>query len=192
MQPNDAAAIKAWEDFYAEPKEDEVDEFALQLAHLARIKKLLTNSLTSANPLQFNTEFVINDSEGSPMTIQQANKDVVWSGALVAATIKVRSIAFKQIESIQVMSPMELVSVQVEVNGKRGTNVPIGSSVGCFGGKKAAAAPAPAPAEAAAPAPAPAEAATEAPMEGDDEPKRTMTGGGRSPKKAKFTLQDSE
>lgn len=135
IQPEDVEAIALWKEYLEGAGLDE-DELKEQLAHLERIEELLKASLDGANPLHFNTEFVINDSGGNPMTIYQANSDVVWNGALVAPTIKLRAIDFKNIDGMQTLMPSDLVSIQVEVNGKKSAHQPIGSSVGCFGGAK--------------------------------------------------------
>lgn len=107
-----------------------------ELAHIDLIEEQLTKSFDSANPLKLNDEFVINDSEGTPMTLMDAHKHVEWRGALVSVTIKLRAIDFKKIESIQVMTPVDLVSLQVEVNGKSGGVQSTGSAVGFFGSPK--------------------------------------------------------
>ncbi len=136
IQPEDEEAIKLWKE-YLEGAGFDKDELEEQLAHLDRIEELLKASLEGANPLQFNTEFTITDSAEKPMTIYEANRDVVWNGALVTPTIKLRSIDFKNIDGMQTLTPSDLVSIQVEVNGKRSSHQPIGSSVGCFGTTRA-------------------------------------------------------
>ena len=109
---------------------------AHETAHLDLIEEQLSKSFDSANPLKLNDEFIINDSEGTPMSIIDVQKQVEWRGALVSATIKLLAIDFKKIESIQVMTPADLASVQVEVNGKRGSVQSTGSAVGFFGSPK--------------------------------------------------------
>lgn len=107
-----------------------------ETAHLDLIKEQLEKSFDSANPLKLNDEFIINDSEGTPMSMIDVQQQTEWRGALVSATIKLRAIDFKKIESIQVMTPVDLASVQVEVNGKRGSVQSTGSAVGFFGSPK--------------------------------------------------------
>jgi hypothetical protein len=188
VQPEDKDQYEAWKRYFEANKAKHEEDYDDQLAHLEKCFSFLENSLDGAFPLQFNTEFVINDSNGDPMTVQDANEFVEWSGALVATTIKLRAIDFKKVESIQTTSPVDLVNVQVEVNGRpRGGVAPIGSSVGCFGGDKPAA---------AAPAQAPMATDPPAAAAGDDSPKRTVSAavgsGGSSPKKLKRDLEETE
>ena len=124
----DLEQLEAWKKVLA----DDVEE----LEYLKLIEEQLLKSYDSANPLKFNDELVINDSSGTPMTMQAALSEVEWRGALVTPTIKLRPIDFKKIESVQVITPVDLAAIQVEVNGKQGSNQPIGSSIGCFGSPK--------------------------------------------------------
>ena len=121
----DLEQLEAWKKVLA----DDVEE----MEYLKLIEEQLLKSYDSGNPLKFNDELVINDSSGTPMTLQAALSEVEWRGALVTPTIKLRPIDFKKIESVQVITPVDLAAIQVEVNGKQGSNQPIGSSIGCFG-----------------------------------------------------------
>ena len=111
---------------------------AEECEYLDLIEKQIKDSHSTGNPLKLNDELIINDSEGTPMTMLDAIKLVDWRGALVSPTLKFRAVDYKQIESVQMMTPIDLASIQVEVNGRRDVVQSSGSSVGFFGSPKRA------------------------------------------------------
>ena len=79
-------------------------------------------------------DFTITDSDGKPMSIQDAYKHVNWRNSLVTLTMRTRSIDFKNIDGMQCITYMDMIAVQVEVNGTTGGEKrPVGSSVSIFG-----------------------------------------------------------
>jgi len=126
MSEEDRAYLDAWKSIFSEGDEN--------LDHLDAIETQYNKALEGKNPLTLNRdEFTITDSDGKPMTIQDAYKYVNWRNALATMTIRTRSIDFKNIDGMQCVTYIDMVSLQVEVNGTKGEEQrPVGSSVSIF------------------------------------------------------------
>lgn len=109
---------------------------AEECEYIDLIEKQIVDSFSTSNPLKLNDGFIINDSDGKPMTMLDAIKRIHWRGALVSPTLNFRAIDYKQIESTQMMTPIDLASIQIEVNGRRDAVQSSGSSIGFFGSPK--------------------------------------------------------
>jgi len=127
MSAQDEAYLAEWRSLFSEGDEN--------LDHLDAIEVQYKKALEGKNPVSFNVnDFTITDSDGKPMSIQDAYKHVNWRNSLVTLTMRTRSIDFKNIDGMQCITYMDMIAVQVEVNGTTGGEKrPVGSSVSIFG-----------------------------------------------------------
>lgn len=120
------------------PVPDNPEQDALhgeQQRYIDLMEQQYKEALTGKNPITFNNEFTVTDSDGQPMTLIELIQHANFRGATAIFTIKTRPIDIKNIDGMRTMIHVDVSSIQIDVNGKSSTSgrPVVGSAAGFYG-----------------------------------------------------------